>query len=86
MTIRQALEADVAALERKLADGTARLEAAIAAEKAKLEGLHPTLQAVLEHPIEEVRAFFHAFGEHLFTKAPVATIEAEPEVAKADAT
>ena len=68
-TIREALEADVASLEKKLADGTARLTAAIATEKAKLEGLHPTLLAVLEHPVDEVRAFFRKFGTQLFPGA-----------------
>ncbi len=68
-TIREALEADVASLEKKLADGTARLTAAIATEKAKLEGLHPTLLAVLEHPLDEVQAFFRKFGAQLFPGA-----------------
>jgi hypothetical protein len=69
-TIREALEAEVHTLERKLADGTARLTAAIANQKAKLSGLHPTLLAVLDHDVDEVRLFFRTFGDHLFAKAP----------------
>lgn len=78
MTIREALEAEVASLEKKLADGTERLTTAIAAEKAKLEGLHPTLLAVLAHPIDDVRAFFRSFGVHLFGQTPATPAEAIP--------
>ena len=39
------------------------------AEKLKLKATHPVLLAVLERPIEEVVAFFRAFGPHLFGKA-----------------
>jgi len=54
-TIRESIEARIK-----------ELEADAAAERAKLENLHPTLAAVLEHPVEQVVAFIRTFGDHIF--------------------
>lgn len=54
-TLRESIEARIKELESEAAG-----------ERAKLENLHPTLAAVLEHPVEEVVAFFRSVGAHLF--------------------
>lgn len=47
----------------------AALEAALVTEKAKLETLPTALEALLDHPVDEVVAFIRTFGSHLFPKA-----------------
>lgn len=73
-TIRASIEATVASLEAKLKTETATISADIASEKLKLEGLHPTFTALLDHPLDEVVAFFREMGSHLFPKASAAAI------------
>ena len=91
-TIRASIEATVASLEAKLKTETATISADIATEKMKLEGLHPNFAALLDHPVDEVVAFFRSMGAHLFPKASPAAIAgataapAAPAAAASDST
>ena len=65
-TLREALQAEIAAAKTDLA-----------AKEAKLAQLEGTFEQVLSHDVEEVKAFFRSVGQHLFphpvsAAAPVA--------------
>jgi len=74
-TLRESIEARIKELEGEAA-----------AERAKLENLHPTLAAVLEHPVEEVVAFFRSVGAHLFPHQQVKVVPPAPAAAPTETT
>lgn len=57
-TLREALQAEIAAAKTDLA-----------AKEAKLAQFETTFAEVLTHDVEDVKAFFRSVGQHLFPHA-----------------